>query len=115
MAVNIKRIYDSPSAEDGYRVLVDRLWPRGVGKDKAQLDLWLKDAAPSAELRQWFGHEPAKFKEFRVRYQAELDKNQAVGQLKEIIQKHRKLTLLYAARDPKINHAVVLREYLGQS
>jgi uncharacterized protein YeaO (DUF488 family) len=113
MGLNIKRIYDEPAADDGYRVLVDRLWPRGVSKEKARLDVWLKDVAPTPELRTWFGHEPERFKEFAARYQEELRANPAVGQLREIIKRHEHVTLLYAAHDPEINHAVVLRDYLS--
>lgn len=112
MTVVIKRIYDKPIAKDGYRVLVDRLWPRGVSKEKARLDEWLKDVAPSPELRDWFGHKPARFKEFTARYQAELDANPAVKQLKAIIKDNSKVTLLYAAHDPHVNHAAVLLDYL---
>lgn len=114
MGVNIKRIYDQPSADDGFRVLIDRLWPRGISKQGAKLDLWLKDIAPSTGLRQWFGHEPAKFKEFSALYQTELDDNPALAALKSIVKKHAKVTLLYGAKDPKTNHAVVLKSYLGK-
>jgi uncharacterized protein YeaO (DUF488 family) len=112
MSVKIKRIYDGPGGGDGYRVLVDRLWPRGVSKEKAALDAWLKDAAPSPELRKWFDHEPERFKEFAARYKSELDSNPAAGELRGIIKEHSSVTLLYAARDPKVNHAAVLAEYL---
>jgi len=110
--VSIKRIYDKPSADDGYRVLVDRLWPRGVSKPEAALDAWMKEAAPSPELRTWFGHDPAKFAEFSARYVSELEHNPAVAQLRSLIAKHPTLTLLYAAKDPECNHALVLRDFL---
>ncbi|HVV26227.1 MAG TPA: DUF488 domain-containing protein [Candidatus Saccharimonadales bacterium] len=112
MAVNIKRIYDEAAPADGYRVLVDRLWPRGVSKERARLDAWLKDVAPSPELRVWFGHKPERFAEFTARYEAELKANPAVGELRHIIKEHQTVTLLYGARDPKINHAAVLLNFL---
>lgn len=107
----IKRIYEKPSADDGYRVLVDRLWPRGVSRDAAELDLWLKDVAPTPDLRIWFDHDPDRFDEFSSRYRAELDHNPAVGELFQ--RGERLVTLLYGAKDPAINHAVVLRDYLA--
>jgi uncharacterized protein YeaO (DUF488 family) len=112
MALQIKRIYDAPADNDGYRVLVDRLWPRGVSKEKAALDLWLKDIAPSPELRTWFGHKPERFAEFSHRYEAELAANPAVKELQSVLKDHDKVTLLYAAHDPKINHATVLKKYI---
>lgn len=109
----IRRIYDTPSSEDGYRVLVDRLWPRGVSKERAALDLWLKDVAPSPELRTWFGHQPERFEGFAARYRLELETNPAVGTLRTIARDHSPVTLLYAAHDPKINHANVLLDFLS--
>ncbi|NHO30169.1 DUF488 family protein [Acetobacter farinalis] len=110
--IQVRRIYEAPSPEDGARVLVDRLWPRGVSKERAALDLWLKDIAPSTELRQWFGHEPARWTGFRERYRAELEANPAcVAQLETLARKGR-LTLLFGARDTEQNEAVVLAEYL---
>jgi len=112
--IAIKRIYEPPSKDDGCRVLVDRLWPRGVGRDAAALDLWLKDIAPSPELREWFGHDSARFKAFRDRYWKELeDKDEAVAELRGLIRKG-KVTLLYAARDELHNHARVLADYIGR-
>jgi uncharacterized protein YeaO (DUF488 family) len=108
----IKRIYDEPATDDGYRVLVDRLWPRGVSKERAALDLWLKDAAPSPDLRTWFNHEAAKFAEFSARYDTELEHNDAIQQLKSLEKSHQTITLLYAAHDPRINHAQVLKAFL---
>jgi uncharacterized protein YeaO (DUF488 family) len=110
--LQIKRIYDEPAADDGYRILVDRLWPRGVSKEQAHLDEWLKDIAPSPELRTWFGHDPARFDEFKVRYEEELDVNPAVKVLAETVKTSPKVTLLYAAHDPLVNHAHVLLGYL---
>lgn len=108
----IKRIYDEPEAGDGTRVLVDRLWPRGVSKERAALDLWLKEIAPSAELRQWFGHKPERFAEFTARYIDELSHNPAAVTLEQLGRQTQRITLLYAAKDPIINHAAVLRQFL---
>jgi len=111
--IQIKRIYDTPAASDGFRVLVDRLWPRGVAKERAALDLWFKDIAPSPELRTWFGHKPERFAEFQARYVDELSQNtDAVKTLEDLQAKHKTLTLLYAAKDPVVNHAVVLQKFL---
>ena len=110
--IQIKRVYDKPHRNDGYRVLVDRLWPRGVKKDDAKVDLWAKEIAPSSELRQWFNHDSAKFSEFRTRYQKELDANEeAILQLSTSAASQT-MTLLYAARDETNNNAVVLLDYL---
>ncbi len=109
----IKRIYEPPAADDGARVLVDRLWPRGVRKQDAALTLWLKDVAPSPELRKWFNHDPERLQEFARRYRAELAHNAAINQLQELV-KNEPVTLLYAARDPMCNHARVLADYLIQ-
>ncbi len=99
-------------ADDGYRVLVDRIWPRGVSKERAKLDEWLKEVAPSTQLRTWFHHEEPKWAEFRTRYRAELDGNPAVGQLRSILESHDVVTLLYSARSETENQAVVLAEYV---
>jgi uncharacterized protein YeaO (DUF488 family) len=112
MRVAIKRVYEPASADDGRRILVDRLWPRGLTKEKAGIDLWLREIAPSTELRKWFGHDPAKWDEFRRRYRAELDSNgEALQALKEAIGKG-PATLVYGARDEQHNDAVVLRDLL---
>ena len=112
MRIAVKRIYDAPAADDGLRVLVDRLWPRGISKQNAKLDAWLKEIAPSPELRKWFGHDHRKWAEFRLRYKAELDANAAaVGRLKKLI-RNGPVTLLYATRDTKRNSALVLKEWL---
>jgi uncharacterized protein YeaO (DUF488 family) len=108
-SVAIKRAYDPPSSQDGMRILVDRLWPRGISKRKAALDGWMKDVAPSPALRQWFGHEPERFKEFAKRYRAELKDNPALDVLRGL---KGKVTLVYGARDPKVNHAIVLAKVL---
>ena len=109
--IEIKRIYDEPVRGDGYRVLVDRLWPRGVTKERAHLDEWAKNVAPSTELREWFSHDPARMSEFRTRYLHELHAAhppELAALAKE--SEKRRVTLLYAAHDPKINHATVLKE-----
>jgi len=114
MKIEIKRAYDAPAASDGYRVLVDRLWPRGVKKESLALDEWCKDIAPSPELRTWFDHDPAKFEEFSVRYLTELQQSSASQDLLQRAKDHDTLTLVYAAKDPQVNQARVLQDYLKQ-
>ncbi|MDA8230009.1 MAG: DUF488 family protein [Magnetospirillum sp.] len=110
--VRIRRIYDQPSAEDGTRVLVDRLWPRGLTKEAARVDRWLREIAPSAELRRWFGHAPERWPEFRRRYAGELERNpDAVAELHRLAAQG-PVTLLFAARDETRNNAVILRDLL---
>ena len=110
MSIRIKRVYEQPSHEDGKRILVDRLWPRGLSKEKASVDLWLKDIAPSTELRKWFAHDPSKWDEFKQRYLSELKENsEAVQTLKEELKKGQ-VTLVYAAKDEEHNDALVLQE-----
>jgi uncharacterized protein YeaO (DUF488 family) len=110
--VRLKRAYEAPAASDGYRVLIDRIWPRGVTRKRARLDEWARELAPTRELRQWFGHEPARFDEFRRRYTDELKQQDAkVQELRERARR-RTLTLVYAARDTEHNDAVVLAEIL---
>ncbi|WP_104140565.1 DUF488 domain-containing protein [Arthrobacter sp. ZGTC131] len=108
----IKRIYDDPADDDGCRVLVDRLWPRGVTKERAGLELWLKEIAPSPPLRQEFAHMQERFADFRAQYEDELEGNPAVEQLLDLAARHKTVTLLYAAKDPEVNHARVLLEFL---
>jgi uncharacterized protein YeaO (DUF488 family) len=110
--IKIKRIYDAPTRDDGIRILVDRLWPRGLSKEKAKVDLWLKEIAPSNELRKWYGHDPKKWVEFRKKYFKDLDmKRELVNQ---IVQKKKEgdVTLLYSSKEAKINNAVALRDYI---
>lgn len=111
-----KRVYEEPDPADGVRVLVDRLWPRGLSKEHARVDIWLKDVAPSQELRAWFGHDPAKFAEFRHRYEAELAVEPAKSAFAELREKARTqhVTLVFAARDTEHCNAVVLRELLAR-
>jgi uncharacterized protein YeaO (DUF488 family) len=114
MTIKLKRVYEQPDTKDGERVLVDRLWPRGLTKEKARVDLWLKEIAPSTELRRWFGHDPAKWTEFKRRYRAELKGNkEQVARLVDEMEKG-PVTLLYGARDEEHNEAVVLLELLGR-
>ncbi len=110
--VRIKRAYDPPASGDGLRVLVDRLWPRGLKRDQARIDLWLKDVAPSADLRRWFGHDPARWQEFRERYRGELARNAALEKLAEMTKQGERVTLLFAAKDAEHNNAVVLQALL---
>ncbi len=114
MELAIKRIYDDadPDPGDGFRILVDRLRPRGVSKQLASLDLWLKEIAPSAELRKWFDHRVDRFPEFSIRYKEELAHNAAIDDLRKIMDANPKVTLVYGARNAEINQAVVLAEFL---
>lgn len=114
MKVKIKRVYDKPDKEDGKRILVDRLWPRGLTKEKADIDLWLKEVAPSTGLRKWFGHDPDKWDEFQKRYRQELKKNkEKIAVLKEQI-KRGLVTLVYGAKDEEHNEALVLKKWLSK-
>ncbi len=114
MDIRIKRIREPKDPDDGPRVLVDRLWPRGVRKADATWDLWLKEAAPSTALRQWFGHRPERWDEFRRRYRAELAGSDALSRLSNLARERGRLTLLYSARDPLHNQARALSELLGE-
>ncbi|MDA2920102.1 DUF488 domain-containing protein [Desulfobacterota bacterium AH_259_B03_O07] len=112
MDIKVKRVFEKASKDDGIRILVDRLWPRGMSKKDALLDLWLKDVAPSNELRKWFNHEPEKWEEFKSRYFSELDKKlDLVSKLKKYAGGGT-LTLLFSAKETKFNNAIVLKEYL---
>jgi len=110
MEIKIKRVYEDPVKEDGIRILVDRLWPRGMTKEKARIDLWLKDIGPSTELRKWFGHDPAKWNEFRQRYQQELKKDDKLTSLLKDQLKKGVVTLVYGSKDKEHNEAMVLKE-----
>jgi uncharacterized protein YeaO (DUF488 family) len=110
--IKLKRIYDPVSPDDGKRILIDRLWPRGIRKEDARIDEWLRDIAPSAQLRKWFSHEPSKWAEFKKRYREELkDKRELIDKLRSEAEK-KTLTLLYAAKDREHNNAVVLKEVI---
>jgi uncharacterized protein YeaO (DUF488 family) len=112
MKIKIKRVYEKRGKEDGKRILVDRLWPRGLTKEKADIDIWLKQISPSTELRKWFGHDPDKWKEFQKRYHQELMNNkEQVELLKEQVKKG-VVTLVYGAKDQEHNEALVLKEWL---
>ena len=118
MDIRTKRIYESAAAEDGRRVLIDRLWPRGVSKEEAKLDAWVKDVAPSTELREWYGHDPQRYDSFQEKYRQELKNlpaaQAAVKELLAMVQEGR-VTLLYAAKDKTENPAVVLKDYLEKA
>ena len=110
--IKIKRIYDTPAEDDGFRILVDRLWPRGLTKEKAKVDLWLKEIAPSDQLRKWYAHDPKKWAEFRKKYFKELDVRKEL--VHQILQKTREgdVTLLYSSKEQNINNATALKEYI---
>jgi uncharacterized protein YeaO (DUF488 family) len=110
--IKLKRVYEEPSKDDGERVLVERLWPRGLSKERAGVDLWLKDVAPSAELRRWFNHDPAKWEEFRQRYWRELEHNPEAVDLLRKKGRAGTVTLVYAARDEEHNGALALQQFL---
>lgn len=115
-ALNIKRVYEPAAADDGLRVLVDRLWPRGLTKEKAAIDHWAKDVAPSADLRRWFSHRPERWEEFVARYRAEFETPEAQAEIATIhaLRRKSRVTLLYAAHDEALNNAVALRDYLRE-
>jgi|SRR6516162_5436464 len=110
--VKLKRAYESPAAADGTRVLIDRLWPRGISKKQAALDQWMKDIAPSNQLRKWFGHDPARWNEFRRRYAAEVHKNPHLLEQLRSVARDGPITLVYSARDEAYNDAIVLRDLI---
>ncbi len=110
--VHIKRAYEPPDESDGTRILVDRLWPRGLSRQEAHVDAWIKEVAPSDALRRWFAHDPAKWSEFQARYRTELAHNPAVAELRSMLRPGTTVTLLFAARDTEHNNAVVLRQML---
>lgn len=110
MAIHVVRVYDAAERAVGHRVLVDRLWPRGIRKET--VDTWLREVAPSTELRKWFGHDPARYEEFVRRYREELEGSEALAELRRIVAEHDDVTLLYSARDTEHNQAVVLAGYL---
>jgi uncharacterized protein YeaO (DUF488 family) len=114
--IKLKRVYEVASKDDGFRILVDRLWPRGVEKKKAKVDLWLRDVGPSDELRNWFSHDPKKWEEFRKRYETELKtKTELIQKIKQAEWENGTVTLLYSARDQEYNQAVALKTFLDRS
>lgn len=113
--IRIKRVYEELGDDDGHRILIDRLWPRGISKENAHIDLWLKEIAPSTELRKWFNHDPEKWEEFKKLYRDELsEKKEMMNQIKELEQKHETVTLLYSAKDTEHANAKVLLEVLEE-
>jgi uncharacterized protein YeaO (DUF488 family) len=113
--IKLKRVYEQADKADGFRVLVERLWPRGISKERARLDLWLKDVSPSPELRKWFAHDPEKWEVFRARYRVELEANPEVVERLRILAAEGTLTLVYAASDEQHNSARILKEFLEGS
>jgi uncharacterized protein YeaO (DUF488 family) len=116
MNIKIKRVYEQPDKDDGRRILVDRLWPRGLTKEKAGVDLWLKEIAPSTELRKWFGHDPDRWEEFKERYRTELEEAGKMGLLRDIAERAREenVTLLFGAKDTRHNDARALEAFIGE-
>ncbi|MBP1765635.1 MAG: yeaO [Firmicutes bacterium] len=115
--LQIKRIYEEPNPSDGYRILIDRLWPRGISKNEAKVDDWAKSITPSTEIRKEFNHEPARMEVFRVKYIAELDDNPETAKFVDFLAeklKQTNVTLLYGAKDEKVNHAVILQDWLEE-
>jgi uncharacterized protein YeaO (DUF488 family) len=115
MEIRLKRAYDAPARSDGPRILVDRVWPRGVAKEEAEIAHWLKGLAPSTELRKWFGHDPEKWQEFRQRYFRELkgdDAAEDLDALRKLVDEHNRITLVFASKDTEHNNAVALRDFI---
>ena len=113
--ITAKRIYEPPQSSDGFRILVDRVWPRGVSKERAKIAVWLKEIGPSTELRKWFSHDPKRWPEFRKRYRQELRaKSELTSRIKQLEKEHRVVTLVFSARDEERNQAVVLRDFLAK-
>jgi uncharacterized protein YeaO (DUF488 family) len=111
--IKIKRIYETPEEKDGFRILVDRLWPRGISKEKTHVDLWLKEIAPSNKLRKWFSHDPKKWIGFKSKYTKELENNPLLHRIKQLEKENKVLTLLYSAKDKEHNNVLVLYEFLS--
>jgi uncharacterized protein YeaO (DUF488 family) len=115
MTIKIKRAYEAKEKSDGFCILVDRLWPRGIKKEDLHADVWLKEIAPSNALRKWFNHDAEKWKEFKTKYTAEIKYSEVLEELSAIIKKHKVITLLYSAKDEQHNQAVALKEYLDKN
>ncbi|HOS82616.1 MAG TPA: DUF488 family protein [Methanoregulaceae archaeon] len=116
MPIKLKRAYEPPEEGDGYRILVERLWPRGVSKERLKIDLWIKDAGASPELRTWFGHDPEKWEEFRRRYFEEIrERPEVVKRMKDALKHHGTVSFIYAARDEKHNNAAALKEFIEEA
>ena len=112
MTIKLKRAYESKEKTDGFRILVDRLWPRGLKKEDLDFDVWLKEVAPSSALRKWFNHDVEKWETFRSKYIAELNQSASINELKSILSKHKTITLIYSAKDEEHNQAIVLKRLL---
>lgn len=112
--IHLKRVYEQPAHDDGLRVLVERLWPRGLSKERAEIDLWFKEIAPSQELRKWYNHDPARWEEFRQRYRLELEHNPQVARLRQVLNEEKLVTFVFAARDAEHSSAKVLKDYLSE-
>src|ERR1700757_24091 len=113
MAVQLKRVYLKPAKSDGCRILVDRLWPRGLSKRRAKVDHWLRDIAPSTTLRKWYGHDPKRWAEFKRRYRAELKRErEALQEVKVLLKQHRSVTFVFSSKEEKLNNAAALKAYL---
>ena len=111
--IKTKRIYEKYSPDDGFRILIDRLWPRGVSKSNAKIDLWIKEIAPTADLRKWFSHDPKKWESFKKKYQEELKKNKSLlGMIKNLEKEHKTVTLVFSAKDELHNNALALQKVL---
>jgi uncharacterized protein YeaO (DUF488 family) len=116
MRIKLKRVYETPATSDGYRILADRIWPRGISKQKVNVSLWLKSIAPSTELRQWFGHEPERWQEFKKKYRQELKtKSEELEIICKTLKTTKTITLVYSTKDTEQNQAVVIREFLEKS
>ena len=112
--IKLKRAYEPKEKTDGFRILVDRLWPRGIKKEDLEIDVWLKEVAPSSALRKWFNHDPEKWATFKTKYKAELKQSAMLDELKQFVKKHKKITLAYGAKNEEHNQAVVLKELLDK-
>ena len=114
MIIQLKRVYEKPESTDGIRILVERLWPRGLSKEKAKVDIWLKEASPSTELRKWFDHDPSKWKEFKKLYYAELEKSHAALDPISNLPEKENITFVFASKEQEFNNAVALKEYVEE-
>ncbi|MBS1652096.1 MAG: DUF488 family protein [Bacteroidetes bacterium] len=110
--INLKRAYDEPNNKDGFRILVDRLWPRGISKEKSKIDLWAKEVAPTPQLRRWFSHDPLLWMDFKIKYLTELKSNNAVQEFIELLREKKITTFVYAAKDTEHTHAIILKSYI---
>ncbi len=114
MNIRLKRVYEEKEKADGFRILVDRLWPRGIKKEDMHVDIWLKDIAPSTALRKWFNHDAAKWEVFKTKYKTELRQSEVLDALKQLIKKHKTVTLVYSAKDEIHNQAAALKELIDK-